>query len=157
MVSLTGFEPVAPGLGNLCSILLSYRDTAPFLAQNCPFGHSLVSVIGGLIAREKWAELILASVKVTPLKSLSQKSPATSTARVKLAFEKLLLRATAPTQSLGEVAGVGSGVDLGEKSQLEKLQLLATVPLKLALLRMLFEKSALLQSVRVKLAEVSFA
>ena len=26
MASRKGFEPLTPGLGNLCSILLSYRD-----------------------------------------------------------------------------------------------------------------------------------
>lgn len=35
MASRKGFEPLTPGLGNLCSILLSYGDNDALLAQTC--------------------------------------------------------------------------------------------------------------------------
>ena len=36
MASRKGFEPLTPGLGNLCSILLSYRDVS--VASSVPAG-----------------------------------------------------------------------------------------------------------------------
>ena len=35
MASRKGFEPLTPGLGNLCSIQLSYRDAAGIAIARC--------------------------------------------------------------------------------------------------------------------------
>ena len=54
MVRPTGFEPVAPRLGILCSILLSYGRPGRVLGGQCGEGNQLVSS-GGATGNGKGA------------------------------------------------------------------------------------------------------
>ena len=50
VASRKGVEPLTPGLGNLCSILLSYRDHGVSLPQGCRMGRSVAGVAWWVLA-----------------------------------------------------------------------------------------------------------